>query len=96
MMLASAKFILIHTYNSPLILLLLPQAINVQNSKGQTALMLACRGGHYACAKFLLVHGACPLPADEQVLGNRCGRESVGMWALRMRQVPPRPQYYRQ
>ena len=55
----------------------LPQAINVQNSKGQTALMLACRGGHYACAKFLLIHGASPLPADEQVPGTRCGRDSV-------------------
>ena len=75
-MLASAKSILIHTYNSPL--LLLPQAINVQNSKGQTALMLACRGGHYACAKFLLVHGASPLPADEQVLGVSCWVGNVG------------------
>jgi len=40
------------------------KVINEQNAKGQTALMLACRGGYYRCAKLLINQGADPLPVD--------------------------------
>lgn len=43
------------------------QVINTANAKGQTALMLACKGGHYACVRFLLSNGANPTAADAQV-----------------------------
>lgn len=48
----------------------LTKVINSQNAQGQTALMLACKGGHYACAKLLTSKGASPLLADAQVRGT--------------------------
>lgn len=41
------------------------KVINQQNAKGQTALMLACAGGHADCAAKLLSLGAHLLVADE-------------------------------
>ncbi len=41
--------------------------INTANNRGQTALMLACRGGHVSCAKQLLARGADAMVADAQV-----------------------------
>jgi ankyrin repeat protein len=32
--------------------------INSQNSRGETAVLMACRSGHFAAAKYLLDHGA--------------------------------------
>ncbi|GAX80664.1 hypothetical protein CEUSTIGMA_g8099.t1 [Chlamydomonas eustigma] len=54
------------------------KVINCQNTKGQTSLMLACRGGHFSCVKLLLSNGAIPTMEDVQGL-NSLHYSALGM-----------------
>lgn len=46
------------------------KVVNSQNGKGQTALSLACQGGHFTCVRTLLENGADPLIVDSTGLST--------------------------
>ncbi len=63
------------------------QVVNAQNSHGMTALMLACKGGHYMCARLLLQHGADVVPrcrSGLNVLHYAALAETAGCTLVRM------------
>lgn len=48
--------------------------VNAINSKGMTALQIACAKGAYDCAKILLAHGVCTTRHVTCALISRTGR----------------------